>query len=338
MVTTSARKNMVKAAIDGAVRDAIGTVAGQHLRTRAAFERLLRHTRHSNLLGPASFGGRFVAKGCGEIVAVLLSLAIYHEEWIHSVEAWEPAVVNPLPQFSSLASHLLAAYPVPAFMTSVWLKGQTAVARKQQGWFMHLGAGRNIRKADLPLPYNKMMAHHFVQAPHHLTVEQALRWGQVRGLGGSKGLAKAVTATRMGRSFESDDFWVTVIRFFVHHPELDPAQISPFVDFLHHQRFVPQQVCLEETELINLGPPQPDLSMKGRTPRSLLRQVAEWQRGLGQWARMAAVWWPRFGIGEFRLAEPGVDGQNERVWTIRELHSSRQLRIADSTGLQVWGF
>jgi hypothetical protein len=118
-----------------------------------------------------------------------------------------------------------------------------------------------------------------------------------------------------------------VVHFFVSHPDLDTSQVGPIVDYLYHQRFVPQEVCLEESELINLGPPQPNLSMKGRTPRSLSRQVAEWQRGLGRWPRMPTLWWPRCGIGEFRLAEPGIVGKDERVWTIRELHSSRQLRV-----------
>ena len=320
------RKHSAKAAIDRAIRDMFAAIPGHHAATTAAFQRLLRHVRgRSGLLHPPGGAGRYELKGYDDVLAGLLSLATF--DWLRPVEDWEPAGDNPLPQFSSLARHLLAAYPVPDFMTSVWFKGPDAEARRQQRWYAHVGAGRNIRTADLPLPYTKMMAHHFLQAPHHLTVEQALRWGQVRGLGGSKGLAMAVAATRLGRSFDSEDFWVTVVHFFVNHPDLDTSQVGPIVDYLHHQRFVPQEVCLEESELINLGPPQPDLSMKGRTPRSLSRQVAEWQRGLGRWPRMPTLWWPRCGIGEFRLAEPGIEGPGQRVWTIRELHSSRQLRI-----------
>ena len=146
--------------------------------------------------------------GSGEIVAGLLALATHHKRWIRPVEEWEPTGTSPLPRFSSLARHLLAAYPVPHFMTSVWLEGRSVEARRRQGWYLHIGSGRNIRTADLPLPYTKKMAHEFLQAPDHFTVEAALRWGQVRGLGGSKELALAIAATRLGRSFESEDFWV----------------------------------------------------------------------------------------------------------------------------------
>ncbi len=323
MLIHTSRRNSTNAAIDRAVREALGTIPGYDSATRAAFQRLLRHARRSGLLRTASSGGRSGARGCDVSVAGLLSLAGF--DWLRPVEDWEPAGVNPLPQFSSLAGHLLAAYPVPAFMTSVWLQGRTAEARRQQGWFALIGAGRNIRTADLPLPYTKMMAHHFLQAPDHVSVGAALRWGQVRGLGGSRALALAVVATRLGGSFESEDFWITVVRFLVNHPEFDLAQVGPVVEYLHHQRFVSQEVLMEEAELLGIGPPQPDLSMKGRTPRSLLRQVGGWQRRSKLPRCLASLRWKPTGIGAYRHVERDVpDGL--RCWTIRELICGEELR------------
>src|SRR5262249_58428161 len=128
----------------------------------------------------------------------LLARAMHHRRWIRPVEAWEPVGLNPRPIFASLARHLLAAYPVPGFMTSVWFERQGDWAERQQAWYVHIGAGQNIRTADLPLPYTKMMAHHFLRAPDDFSVEAALRFGQVRGLGGSRPLALAVARTRLG--------------------------------------------------------------------------------------------------------------------------------------------
>jgi len=230
-----------------------------------------------------------------------------------------------VPLFSSLARHLLAAYPVPAFMTSVWLKGQTTEARRQQSWFTHIGAGRNIRKADLPLPYTKIMAHHFLRAPDHFTVEEALRWGQVRGLGGSKEVSLAVAATRLGRSFESEDFRVTMVHDLVNHTELDLAQVGPVVDYLHDQRFVPQEGLMDEGELVEPDPPRPNLSMKGRTLRSLLRQVGEWHERLKRPRRFTSLRWKPSGIGGFRHVERAAP-EGLRCWTIRELTSGEELR------------
>ncbi|AGA28826.1 PcfJ domain-containing protein [Singulisphaera acidiphila] len=325
MLTATARKNSANAAIDRAVREALGTVEACHLRTRSAFERLLRHVRRSSLLHHATVGGRSGRKGCNAVVAGLLSLATYRKEWIRPIESWEPVGINPLPQFSSLAGHLLAAYPVPAFMTSVWLEGRTVEARRHQAWFNHIGAGRNLRTADLPLPYTKRMAHHFLLAPDHLTVEEALRWGQVRGLGGSKGLALAVTSTGLGWSFESEDFWVTVVHFLVNHPDLDPAQIGPVVDYLHHQRFVPQEGHIAEGALIDLGPPQPNLTMKGRTAKSLLRQVGDWQQRSTSPKIFVSLKWKTSGIGSYRHVGQDPPG-GARCWTIQELTSGQELQ------------
>ncbi|WP_076350162.1 PcfJ domain-containing protein [Paludisphaera borealis] len=326
MRPTSPRKPTAKAAVDQAVRRALGVVAGWDLDASAAFERLVLHVRRrSDLLRPPMAGRRYDPKGCEKILSGLLSLASFHSQWLRPIDSWEPAGENLLPQFSTLARHLLAAYSVPAFLTSVWFDGSTVEARRRQGWFTHIGSGGNIRSADLPLPYTKRMAHMFLQAPDHVSVEKALRWGQVRGLGGSERLAEAVAATRLGRSFESEDFWGTVVRFLVNHPELESAQVDPIIEYLYDQRFVPR-TCFDEVGGEGVErPPQPDLSMKGRTAKALWRQVAEWRRDLGVRGR-PVLRWPRSGIGEFRLFEPRPGGLDGRVWTIRELLSSRALR------------
>ena len=245
--------------------------------------------------------------------------------WLCLVEDWIPTGDSPMPQFGSLALHLFARYPVPAFMTSVWLRGQDAEFVRQRSWYKHIGLGRNIRTADLPLPYTKMMAHRFLQAPDHFTVEMALRWGQVRGLGGSEVLARAVSGTRLGRSFEHEDFWQTVVHFFVNEWSLDLVHVGPIVDYLNDQRFVPQDIFIEEGELGQPGPPQPHLTMKGRTQRSLLRQVEEWHKRLRQRPGAKPVHWERSDIGEFHYVEKDGQDQQPQTWTIRELLSSDEL-------------
>jgi hypothetical protein len=43
--------------------------------------------------------------------------------------------------------------------------------------------------------------------------------------------------TRLGKVLENEEFWESVLHFFVNHPCLDLAQVGPVVDFLQHQRF-----------------------------------------------------------------------------------------------------
>ena len=104
------------------------------------YERLLWHVRaRTNLLHPSNRAG----DNRGLVNAGLLDLALHHADWIRSVAMWCPAHQNVWPLFSSLVQHLLARYPVPAFMTSVWFDQSHGKQLPQQEWYKHLGRGEN---------------------------------------------------------------------------------------------------------------------------------------------------------------------------------------------------
>jgi hypothetical protein len=156
-------------------------------------------------------------------------------------------------------------------------------------------------------------------------VSVALRWAQVRGLGGEDQLARAVIATRLGARFEHEDFWLTVVQFFVNHASLDAAHVGPIVDFLQHQRFESPE-AIQGGVLARFPPPQPNYSMKGRTVASLLRQVEEWHKQLGKNGAAPSLQWSRSDINRFELVEGSQELKNMRRWTITELLSSRELK------------
>ena len=168
------------------------------------------------------------------------------------------------------------------------------------------------------------MAHHFMQAPADLTVEAALRWGQIHGLGGTGRLARAVIGTRLGTDFRNDDFWVTVLQFFIANPMLDLAHVGPIIDYIHHQRFVSQDVFVAPGIVERRGPAQPNLTMKGRSPASLLRQVEAWHRTLAKVEQPRADW-PPCGIEGFEFVEGAGRGGNLKIWSITELLSTKAL-------------
>jgi hypothetical protein len=301
--------------------------AGRTLATRPdgslpAYERLVGHVRaHTNLLGPSDRAG----DNRNSLNAGLLALALHHADWLRPVETWSPPRLNARPQFTSLAHHLFAHYPIPPFMTSVWFDLPPGELLPQHRWYKHLGLGQNIRTAGLQIRLTRAMVHLFTLAPHHCTAVAALRWAQVRGLGGSDALARAVVGTRLGKTLENEDFWEGVVHFFVNHPALDLAQVGPVVDFIQHQRF-------EWTERVSLEgvfgkrpPPRPDYSVKGRTVASILRQVEEWHRELGHDTHRPSMSWRPAPFREFRLVDGSEDQGNMRAWTITELHTSRAL-------------
>lgn len=296
---------------------------------RDALLRLLLHVdaRAPDLLSTAWGTDRFGPRPGNTLVDGLVALARFHEGWQRPVDAWRARHRGERERFGDLARHLLARYEVPGFFDSVWFCGG-AQGRRQQGWFAHLGAGGNLRTADgLPLPLTKRMAHEALRAPRAATVEQALRWGQVVGSGGSPGLAAAVNATRLGRAFEHEAFWGTVVLFLVRsQTRVRLDDVGAIVDYLHHQRFAPQEVMDPDGSLGSGPPAEPNLSMKSRSLPKLLRHVARWRQAwrpaLERHEEEAAC---SRKVGHLYLVDADDRTGRPLVWTIQELRSARSL-------------
>ena len=252
----------------------------------------------------------------------IVALANHHGSWIRPLEEWKVKKHNRDRQFSELARHLLASYDVPLFMDCVWFNGNVT----HQNWFKHIGTGQNIRTApDIPIALTKKMAHHFLKAPKHYTVEEALRWGQVYALGGDRYLVEALRGTRLVRSFSNDGFWLNVLRFFVANPMLDVSHVNPIIDYIWHQKYENRHVFVERGVAREVGPAQPNFSMRRRTPETLLRQVEEWHGQLGRESKGRELEWIRSEIGEFHTLEGSEALHNMKFWSIRELLSNDEL-------------
>lgn len=327
MPMISARRESAKAAIDLAVRKAL---AACDRKPRRAFADLLWKVQcRSELLRPGRYVGRLDPVRLGLIVDGLLALVEHRKGWLRPVEEWEPSASTPLPLFSSLAHHLLADYPVPPVLLSAWFGGTDWQARRRQRWFHHAGMGWSLRTAGFPIRLSKRMAHEFARAPVHFPIEFALRWAQVRGLGGSDELARAVASTRLGEDFDNDEFWTSLIHLFLNTPRMDLARVGAIVDYLHDRKFEPEWVIVGDETEITLEPPQPDLTIKGRTVASLTRGADEWRaRRRPEKARRRLFRWERSAFGEYRR-----EGEGGLAWTVREILDSDEL-AAEGAAMQ----
>ena len=260
------------------IHDAFVSLEGDD-EARACYLGLLLHCeKNADLLGVKPAVGRLGPQEGNTFVEGLAALARWRDSWLRPLEEWMPDSHNSRRQFGSLARHLLARYAVPRFMDVAWFQMDSEETRRQQGWFVHVGVGGNIRTADIPVHLTKKMAHLFLQAPDAYTIEEALRWGQVLGLGGEVPLVRAINETRLGSTFECEPFWKTVIHFFVNNPMLDPDQVGPVVDYLYNQKYVPQEIVQPGGVVDRRLPAQPNLGMKGRSADKLVRQVEAWHR------------------------------------------------------------
>jgi hypothetical protein len=245
----------------------------------------------------------------------LAAIATHGHAWLRPLEEWKSASNNPRRQFGSLVRHLFAEYPVPEFLDSTWFRRS-----RTQNWFLHVGRGKSIRAAErLYFPMTKREAHEFMLAPDSYTIEQALRWGQMRALDGNRRMVDALCGTRLGNQFGDNDFWVSVMRFFVQNPFLDTVHYGPIIDYVHHQKFERQEVFVRPGVVEQQPPPHPGFTMRGRTAESLLRQVNAWHTQLGRQQRLGPVQWKSSGIAGLSLIEGHERSSNMRRWTISEL-------------------
>lgn len=317
MFAKKRRRDFARSLIDGCIREML---AGIDEGPRKGIIPYLGEIQgRSALLSPACFRGRVEDGWIDRILQGLLALYAHRRDWRRPLRTWQPTGTNTLPIFSSLAHHLLAEYRVPPVLLSVWFDGDDHPARRRQQWFKHAGLGRSLRAAGFPLRLSKPAAHEFAHAPAHFPVEFALRWAQVRSLGGSDRLARAIAATRLGSGGEfcGGDFWISVIQIFISTPRLDLAHIEPIIEYLYDQKFETRTVIIGEDTELCLGPPQPELSLRGRTAASLYRRAIEWQSEPKHQEERTLIRWDRCPIGEFA----GLD-ESGRSWTIRELLDS----------------
>ena len=255
-------------------------------------------------------------------VTAIHAISKYSNRWIRPIQRWKVKKHNRNRQFADLLRHLFVTYDIPAFMDNVWFTDNST----HHEWYIHIGSGQNIGTAPgIPVTLTKKMAHHFLSAPKQYSVEEAIRWGQVQALGGDKRLIDAIRETHLIRNFTNDDFWLSVIRFFIENPMLDVSHINPIVDYIQNQKYTNRQIFIDRGVAEEIDPPQPNFTMKGRTAETILQQVNEWHRQLGRETRGGNYQWTRSKIRELNLVQRTKEIENERTWVIRELLSSEEL-------------
>jgi len=258
----------------------------------------------------------------GEALAQsLLSMAFHAWDWLRSPRDWQPQRGSA--DFRSLASHLFAQYPVPDFFMTAWTQSlweeEWHVALAGQNLYKHVARGGSPQSSrEVAFRMTRRMGRFFLEAPAELTMGEALRWGQMRGLGAPPKMIRAVLGTEAGDLFRAPGgesgqrFWESVWRYFIEHSELTARHYAPIVDFLTDRRFEP--VMQKDG---SVAPAQPNLSMRNRSVAGLIREIDAWH---GTAHKGPVRRWDRCGTRGFRQ-----DVGEGVVWTIVELTSSTEL-------------
>jgi len=218
----------------------------------------------------------------------LIHIIEYKDYFLRSIESWTCKSRNAGLQYSSLVKHLFTKYKTPVFLEKSFEQGDF------EGIYMylHLGSGKSMKNYG-GYPVNMIIhnkaAHHLYTTPEDMDFYMALRRIQVLYMGGDDYIFKALMRSNILNQkisvsriringekefkvdFSKEEFWLSVMKFFIDNTMIEPQKISEIIDYIHN--------CKYKTGYVNgrtTPPEHPNFSMKGRNPATLIELSDEW--------------------------------------------------------------
>jgi hypothetical protein len=243
---------------------------------------------------------------------------IYGLGYLDKASSWKPSGKGAKTHLHSLIEHMLVTYKVPEFMYAAFRETETLLAQKQIKLFYRLTSGESLNKLvgteDFPPPFTRKMCHELnTLGLSNFSVPQAVRHVQGTTFNGDKRLVNALLrANALSRTVHNppniEALWQSVIQWFcVHAQFFNPNMVNPVVDYL--------AVRIRDQTF----------SMKGRTPNSIMRDMNEWHKQLGQGDIYAHEYSPSgLKSGQWQSHFPGSE-MIEYTWTLNEILSGKGL-------------
>lgn len=251
-------------------------------------------------------------------IRVLRNLSIYHKIWKRPIYYFKINTQNRRGIIHLLIKYLLSQYNTPLFMDSVWYSEISKEILKQQKIFLQIGSGNKFRNLNIPIKLTQKMEHYFLHSPDHLNMNIAIRYAQIRGLGGDKELANIIAGSRLGNDFSNDDFWRSVIIFFI-NSEIEKKWIIPIINFIQNIKF--------NKNNNQLKPLFPGFSMKGRKPSSIFKLMNSIDKSIIEREMKSKYKWEKSDITDLYFsAGKNNDGIQKKYYRIYELLTSYDLK------------
>lgn len=149
-----------------------------------------------------------------QIIPALLRLSSYSKVWIREPGDWTPPAdcVAPRAQWEHFLHHLLCEWPLPRCFASAW-ETFGDLFHVERDWYIHAARGRSMREAEaMPATVSNRALHFMMQAPDHLTVRQAMRWGQATAAGCSETLREECLTSSMANDLSHDFIWSRLLQ------------------------------------------------------------------------------------------------------------------------------
>jgi PcfJ-like protein len=218
-----------------------------------------------------------------EHIQAVCNMAHFRGYWLKDFFQWKPVSKRAAEQLKELGEYLFCKYAVPRFLHKAFFEQKNHL---YINWFIHIGRGGRAKDInDVPFAFTQKMGHHFLQAPEKFSIAEALRWAQVKGMGGNDKLADRIAYSWLSvKPYDNEDFWSAFLGMLINGGMFNENKVTELIDYVREMK--------REHHEYNL---------KGRTLNSLLRQSDEWHNRFS--AKQANHFWKPCGIEGLRISK-----------------------------------
>jgi len=242
---------------------------------RRALKRLIEVARKLKLI-------TYRGKDNKSVLNAFVNLANDYYLWINDPEDFVALKTSIIDSVYDLVRFLVINYEVPYCLNKVWLMDNSYRTDKKEkkllmSWFYNVGLGKNIRKQKgLYVHLTKKQAHFLYSVPKKLSIKESFRYAQLMGLGFRADVIKGIMDTPLGKNFEDEEFWITVMHFFANNSFLSVSKYIDIYDFISATKYGK----FRRGERVE--PENPNFSIKGRTVESVLQLTEEWSNRIAR--------------------------------------------------------
>ena len=248
----------------------------------------------------------------------------YRDYWIKRPDTWinRHKTKNKDTLRIDMIRHVFGIYSCPRFLENVWLPSENdntqrrawnrtpRETRKDQSefisWYLAVAQGKSLYKECTKGILSKKETHMFLSAPSEFNVKQNIWWARAFSeSNGDVGLAGKIARSNLVYKDFKNEFWISVMRFFVRFP----TTIAEMNDLMDYFVFM-----LEENE---------NYSLKGRSLEAVRKQCEVWHRFLNKQKTIGGGTWEGCPLDDWMYVQ-GKD-ENKIHWFMRQIKTGNDL-------------
>ena len=249
----------------------------------------------------------------------------YRSEWVNSPKTWTNRLKtkNKDKLRVDLIRYVFGVYKCPNFLEKVWLPEPHANqrtyrqvnedTREKQGlfisfipWYLAVAQGKSLYKECTKDTLSRKETHAFLIAPNDFNVKQNIWWARAYCESNNNvGVAGRIARSKLADMAYNNEFWISVMRFFVRFPTNIP-EMNDLIDYFVYTR--------RENE---------NYSLKGRSLDAVRKNCEEWHRFLNKQKSIGGGTWIGSPIEDWAFSQ-GKD-EKQVYWKMTQIKTGNDL-------------